>query len=36
MNIDPTALDASAISAYAEQAKSQGIIAFLLDIIPAA
>ncbi len=34
MNIDPTALDASAISAYAEQAKSQGIIAFLLDIIP--
>lgn len=34
MNIDPAALDASAISAYAEQAKSQGIIAFLLDIIP--
>ncbi|MCJ8219995.1 MULTISPECIES: dicarboxylate/amino acid:cation symporter [Aeromonas] len=34
MNVDPTALDASAISAYAEQAKSQGIIAFLLDIIP--
>ncbi|PJG57945.1 dicarboxylate/amino acid:cation symporter [Aeromonas cavernicola] len=34
MNVDPAALDASAISAYAEQAKSQGIIPFLLDIIP--
>ncbi|MFQ1849547.1 dicarboxylate/amino acid:cation symporter [Aeromonas veronii] len=34
MNVDPAALDASAISAYAEQAKSQGIIAFLLDSIP--
>ncbi|WP_111900732.1 dicarboxylate/amino acid:cation symporter [Aeromonas veronii] len=34
MNVDPAALDACAISAYAEQAKSQGIIAFLLDIIP--
>ena len=34
MNVDPAALDASSISAYAEQAKSQGIIAFLLDIIP--
>ncbi|MFM4966217.1 dicarboxylate/amino acid:cation symporter [Aeromonas veronii] len=34
MNVDPAALDASAISAYAEQAKSRGIIAFLLDIIP--
>lgn len=34
MNVDPSSLDASAISAYAEQAKSQGIIAFLLDIIP--
>lgn len=34
MNVDPAALDASAVSAYAEQAKSQGIIAFLLDIIP--
>lgn len=34
MNVDPAALDASAISAYAAQAKSQGIIAFLLDIIP--
>ena len=35
MNVDPATLDASAISAYAEQAKSQGIIAFLLDVIPA-
>lgn len=34
MNVDPATLDASAISAYAEQAKSQGIIAFLLDVIP--
>ena len=34
MNVDPAALDASTISAYAEQAKSQGIIAFLLDVIP--
>ncbi|MGL5812244.1 MAG: dicarboxylate/amino acid:cation symporter [Aeromonas sp.] len=35
MNVDPASLDASAISAYAEQAKSQGIIPFLLDVIPA-
>lgn len=34
MNVDPTTLDASAISVYTEQAKSQGIIAFLLDVIP--
>ncbi|MDU1143402.1 C4-dicarboxylate transporter DctA [Aeromonas rivipollensis] len=34
MNVDPATLDASTISAYAEQAKSQGIIAFLLDVIP--
>ncbi|HEB4993208.1 TPA: dicarboxylate/amino acid:cation symporter [Aeromonas hydrophila subsp. hydrophila] len=34
MNIDPATLDASAISAYAEQAKAQGIIPFLLDVIP--
>ncbi|MFB2865346.1 dicarboxylate/amino acid:cation symporter [Aeromonas sp. MdU4] len=34
MNVDPTTLDASTISAYAEQAKSQGVIAFMLDIIP--
>ncbi|MGY6038698.1 dicarboxylate/amino acid:cation symporter [Aeromonas sp. AE23HZ002T15] len=35
MNVDPASLDTSAISAYAEQAKSQGIIPFLLDVIPA-
>ncbi|MGY3863640.1 dicarboxylate/amino acid:cation symporter [Aeromonas lacus] len=34
MNVDPAALDASTIAVYAEQAKSQGIIPFLLDIIP--
>lgn len=34
MNVDPATLDASSISVYAEQAKSQGIIAFLLDVIP--
>jgi aerobic C4-dicarboxylate transport protein len=34
MNVEPATLDASSISAYAEQAKSQGIIAFLLDVIP--
>ncbi|KLV49042.1 C4-dicarboxylate transporter [Aeromonas caviae] len=35
MNVDPSSLDASAISVYAEQAQSQGIIPFLLDVIPA-
>lgn len=35
MNVDPSSLDASTISAYAEQAQSQGIVAFLLDVIPA-
>lgn len=34
MNVDPATLDASTISAYAEQAKAQGIIPFLLDVIP--
>lgn len=34
MNVDPATLDASSISAYAEQAKAQGIIPFLLDVIP--
>lgn len=34
MNVDPATLDASAISTYAEQAKAQGIIPFLLDVIP--
>ncbi|WP_281704984.1 dicarboxylate/amino acid:cation symporter [Aeromonas taiwanensis] len=35
MNVDPSSLDASAISVYADQAQSQGIVAFLLDVIPA-
>ncbi|MDR3431181.1 MAG: dicarboxylate/amino acid:cation symporter [Rouxiella aceris] len=34
MNIDPAALDAKAVAVYAEQAQSQGIIPFLMDIIP--
>ncbi|MDX7750072.1 dicarboxylate/amino acid:cation symporter [Aeromonas caviae] len=34
MNVDPSSLDASAISVYADQAQSQGIIPFLLDVIP--
>ncbi|OCW48165.1 dicarboxylate/amino acid:cation symporter [Aeromonas caviae] len=35
MNVDPSSLDASAISVYADQAQSQGITPFLLDVIPA-
>ncbi len=35
MNVDPSSLDASAISVYADQAQSQGTIPFLLDVIPA-
>ncbi|WP_445494263.1 dicarboxylate/amino acid:cation symporter [Photorhabdus sp. SF281] len=34
MNIDPSTLDVKAVSVYAEKAADQGIIAFLLDIIP--
>ena len=34
MNVDPAALDAKAVAIYAEQAQSQGIIPFLLDVIP--
>lgn len=34
MNIDPATLDTKAIAVYAEQASQQGIIPFLLDIIP--
>ena len=34
MNVDPAALDAKAVAVYAEQAQSQGIIPFLLDVIP--
>ncbi|MEP9282523.1 dicarboxylate/amino acid:cation symporter [Serratia marcescens] len=34
MNVDPGTLDAKAAAVYAEQAQQQGIIPFLLDIIP--
>ncbi len=34
MNVDPASLDAGAVAVYAEQAKDQGIVAFLLDVIP--
>src|SRR5471030_1859373 len=34
MNVDPAALDAKAVAIYAERAQSQGIIPFLLDVIP--
>ena len=34
MNVDPATLDAKAVAVYAEQAKDQGIVAFLLDVIP--
>lgn len=34
MNVDPGTLDAKAVAIYAEQAQRQGIIPFLLDIIP--
>lgn len=35
MNVDPNTLDASLVSNYASQAAEQGVIPFLLDIIPA-
>ncbi len=34
MNVDPSTLDAKAVAVYADQAKDQGVVAFLLDIIP--
>ncbi|MEG2828327.1 MAG: cation:dicarboxylase symporter family transporter, partial [Edwardsiella sp. (in: enterobacteria)] len=34
MNVDPNALDAKAVAVYADQAAQQGIVAFLLDVIP--
>lgn len=34
MNVDASLLDASAVTAYADAAKSQGIVPFLLDVIP--
>ncbi|AXW86346.1 C4-dicarboxylate transporter [Lonsdalea britannica] len=35
MNVDPSTLDAALVSNYASQAAEQGVIPFLLDIIPA-
>lgn len=34
MNVDPATLDAKAVAVYAQQAEQQGVIPFLLDIIP--
>jgi len=34
MNVDPATLDAKAVAVYAQQAESQGVVAFLLDVIP--
>lgn len=35
MNVDPATLDAGAVAVYAQQAEQQGVIPFLLDVIPA-
>lgn len=35
MNIDPNTLDASAVAVYTQQASQQGLIPFLMDVIPA-
>ncbi|ENE54129.1 aerobic C4-dicarboxylate transport protein [Escherichia coli P0304777.11] len=35
MNVDPATLDAKAVAVYADQAKDQGIVAFIMDVIPA-
>ena len=34
MNVDPSTLNISGIAAYTEQAQSQGVVPFLLDVIP--
>lgn len=34
MNVDPASLDAKAVTVYAEQAQQQGVVGFLLDVIP--
>ncbi len=34
MNVDPATLDAKAVAMYAEQAQQQGVVGFLLDVIP--
>ncbi len=33
MNVDPATLDAKAVAVYADQAKDQGIVAFIMDVI---
>lgn len=35
MNIDPSTLDASAVAVYTQQASQQGLVPFLMDVIPA-
>lgn len=35
MNVDASALDASAVAVYTQQAQQQGVVAFLMDVIPA-
>lgn len=35
MNVDPASLDAQAVAMYAQQAQEQGVVAFLMDVIPA-
>ncbi|KAA8998530.1 dicarboxylate/amino acid:cation symporter [Affinibrenneria salicis] len=35
MNVDPASLDAAAVAVYTSQASQQGLVPFLLDIIPA-
>ena len=35
MNVDPATLDAKAVAVYADQAKDQGSVAFIMDVIPA-
>lgn len=35
MNIDASTLDASAVAVYTQQAQQQGVVAFLMDVIPA-
>ncbi|PWC17559.1 C4-dicarboxylate transporter DctA [Brenneria roseae subsp. roseae] len=34
MNVDPSTLDASAVAVYTQQASQQGLIPFLMDVIP--
>ena len=33
MNVDPATLDAKAVAVYADQAKDQGIVAFIMDVL---